>query len=60
MPKDGEGRIVSEIILTEAGTVTFGTITYNLGDAGQTYVYTVTEEAEGFGNGWIADHTTAA
>ncbi len=52
----GEGGTLPEtktVTLTEPGTATFGAITYDESDAGQTYTYTITEN--GFGDGWTAD-----
>ena len=44
------------VTLTEAGRADFGDISYDKGDAGRTYVYTITETAnDKFGSGWTSD-----
>ena len=40
------------VTLTKAGTASFGAISYGIDEVGKTYKYTITESAEGFGQGW--------
>ncbi|MBR4024461.1 MAG: Cna B-type domain-containing protein, partial [Firmicutes bacterium] len=52
----GEGGTLpttKTVTLTEPGTATFGAITYDESDIGETYTYTITED--GFGTGWTAN-----
>ena len=48
----------SSVTLAAAGTANFGKINFTLDDAGKTYQYTITESAQGFGNGWAANPTS--
>ncbi|MCR5845073.1 MAG: Cna B-type domain-containing protein, partial [bacterium] len=46
------------VVLTDEGDATFGKITYDESDAGQTYTYTISED--GFGDGWTGSGDVTA
>ena len=49
----------TSVTLNAPGTADFGSVSYKLADAGNTYTYTITEATEGFGSGWSGGQVTA-